>query len=468
MGTLTATLHDALATNVMLPLRNLTRNTRPSLRPITRAFDDGLCFRRLAAEWTADEKRAWMLQRLRYCVRRAYDETEYYRGLLDRIGFDATAPFGFDDFARIPPLDREDVLHAGAALISARVPPGRTRKDATGGSTGRPTEIVLGPEEIGWRASAGEYYHGRLGVPDGTRTALLWGHHLDAAARDSVHARWDSFARNLRWFDCFRLSPDLLDSFHFALQRWQPVCVIAYASALAALAERVLEHNYHPRYPRRCFITGAEKLMPQQRRVIEEAFCRPVHERYGSRDGGHIGFQLRPALTLDYEIDWANILVEPETADPLSPILVTKLHADAMPMLRYRIGDVARFAAASRPGHPVLTLHEVVGRTTHRVRLPDGRWLDGLSVPHLLKDYPVREFKLTQRGDYSIELDLIPRPGFSAASEHAIETILKHNLGGLPLVIRRVSEIPRGPAGKWRPVVSEVQSGGEADSGAEP
>ena len=83
--------------------------------------------------------------------------------------------------------------------------------------------------------------------------------------------------------------------------------------------------------------------MPHHRQLVEAAFGRPVHERYGSRDVGYIAYQMDPAQSHDFDIDWADLLLEPETEGEESSILITKLHADGMPMIRYRIDDVGRF-----------------------------------------------------------------------------------------------------------------------------
>src|SRR5262249_22976293 len=233
-------------------------------------------------------------------------------------------------------------------------------------------------------------------------------------------------------------------------------CIVAYAGALGHLAEYVLDRGYRPSYPTRCLITGAEKLLPHHRRAIEEAFGKPVHERYGSRDVGTVGYQMDPAGSHDFELDWADVLIEPETGEDGASILVTKLHADAMPMIRYRIDDLGRFPAGSRCGHPTFSLHEVVGRTTDGVRLPDGRWVHGIEFPHLLKDHPVREFLLHQRPDYSVRLMIAPKKGFGDGNLTAIRHIVTANLPGIDFDVVLVDEVPHTRANKWRPVITEV------------
>ena len=447
---------DWLSVGVLVPATYVVHLTRPSRSPTRRAYFEGLRFRREAAEWSRDHKTDWMLERLRFVVRRAYEETRYYRETFDRVGFDPRANFGFDDFARLPVLGREEVQQAGPALISSAVAADQLRRDATGGSSGTPTEIWMGPAERGWRESANEWFMQRLGMPVGTRIAGFWGHHLDPSTTDSLRMRLYGLINNTKTFNCFRISDEILDNYHQRFERWRPTCIVAYAGALGHLAEYVLDRGYRPSYPTRCLITGAEKLLPHHRRAIEEAFGKPVHERYGSRDVGSIGYQMDPSRSHDFELDWADVVVEPETAGDAATILVTKLHADGMPMIRYRIDDLGRFPSDSRPGYPTFTLHEVVGRTTDGVCLPDGRWVHGIEFPHLLKDHPVREFLLHQRPDYSVRLMIAPKKGFADENLRAIKRIVTANLPGLDFDVVLVDEVPHTRANKWRPVITEV------------
>ena len=450
-------IHDSLSMHVLTPFSRLQRSTRPATRATQQAFNEGLRFRREAAAWTDEQKRQWILERIRTVVRRAYDETVYYRELFDRYQFDPRAEFTFDDFARLPMLTRADIQNAGRTLLASSVPADQLRKDSTGGSTGVPTVIWLGPNERGWRDSGMERFFEMLGIPEGSRTALLWGHHLDPKASDSLRERYQAFVANTRYFDSLRLSPATLELYHQEFERFRPAAIIAYASALGQLAEYILERGYKPNYPTRCLVTGAEKLWTRHRRFIEEAFGLTVHERYGSRDAGCIGVQLEPKAGLQYTVDWAYTFVEPQTTDPEAPILITKLQADGMPMIRYQIGDVARFPKGSKPGHPVFVLPDVMGRVVDRISLPNGGWVSGVEIPHLMKDYPVREFLLLQRPDHSVELQIVPEKDFDEASMASIRNLLSANMPGLPIKIELKDAVARTVANKWRAVISEVK-----------
>jgi phenylacetate-CoA ligase len=449
-------LTDVLSKRIGLPLLKLQNRLRPSRQASTRATENSISFRSDAVRWNDLKRAQWILDRLRKVLRDAAANTSYYSNLFQRIGFDPAADFGFDDFARLPALDRQDISNASDSIVSRAVTRSLLRADASGGSSGEPVKIWVGPEEEGWHSAARDFFMRQIGVPRGSRIAYLWGHHLDPVGTTSIKERLSSLINNHRWFDCFRLSPEVLARYHQEMEIFQPDCIVAYASALATFAQFLHERKLSPHYPRKCIVTGAEKLFDAQREVAEKVFRKPIYERYGSRDAGMMGFQLDIPESKDFTVDWPNLLVEPETSGPESSILVTKLHADGMPMIRYRIGDLGIFPAGSRPGHPVFRLHSVVGRTAERIWLSDGRFIHGNQFPHLLKDFPVREFMVIQSEDFSVEVKIIPDAKFSQESRDSILNTISRNLPGIPVTISLVDSILRTKANKWRPVLSHA------------
>lgn len=448
-----------LTQNLFLPISHWRRKRRADKREVFRFYQQGLKLRRLAENWRHEKKQEWILQSLQYAIHRASQETVYYRDLLEKVGINSARDLSFDDFAKFPVLEREDIQKAGDDLITNAIPKGKLVKDSTGGSTGTPTQIWLGAEEIGWKESGIDFSLEKIGVPLGARKAYFWGHHLDPHAGESLKEQIKSFAANERYFDCFRLSPEVFEKYNREFEKYAPDCIIAYASALGQFAEYLREKNIKPKnYPKICFVTGAEKLYENHRQAIEEVFEKPVFERYGGRDFGGAAIQTNPSENLFYEIDWMWALVEPEDeTEENSAILVTKLHADAMPMIRYRVGDIAEFPAKSKSGHPSFWLNKIVGRDLDRIWLPDGKCVHAIEIPHLLKDFSLREFVLIQDEDYSIHLQIVPKNNFIAEDANKIERIITANLPNLPFELKKVKEISKTKANKWRPVISKVK-----------
>lgn len=450
-------LQQLLCRYLLQPANLARRLATPSLRPAAQSYLNGLKIRRACESLSESEKRDWILKSLRHAVRRAYAGVPYYRDLFNAAAFDPYSNFTFEDFSKVPILDRDDIRRAGDRLLSTDIPPHQVRKDATGGSTGSPTNVWTGPEDRGWNESGISYAMSRIGVLQADRKALLWGHHLDPVASDAFRDRVRTFADHSEWFDCLRLSPEALREYHHRLQQWRPAVVIAYASALTELARFVSRTTAEPPgYPTTCFWTGAEKLPAPDRVLIEQTFGRKVFERYGSRDIGLIAFQAPDTGNEALSIDWCNVLVEPEHRSEFSPLLVTKLHADAMPLIRYRIGDVARFGAGDRPGHPAFALAEVLGRETESIWLPSGISVHGIAFPHLFKDHPVMDFAVEQAPDYGVRVLIVADAAYTSETHATIGRTLRDNLPGINLEIRLVQDIPRTAAGKRRPVVSHV------------
>ncbi len=438
-----------------------SRYARRSQRAAYMEYRAGLRFRESSKAWGVDERLNWQLAELRRTARYAYATSSFYRKRFDAIGFDPREDFGFEDYAFLPVLQREEVRDAGESILSNAVPRDLLWEDATGGSSGTPTKLWKGPAERGWGESGSEHFMTRIGLFPGSRIAYLWGHNLDPTVRSGWRDRLTDHLHATRWYDCFRLDGGVLATYHLDLQRWQPRGMIAYAGALAALADAVLATgNAPPNYPRTAFVTGAEKLYQHQRDAIETAFSRPVHERYGSRDVGLMGFQLDPGRNLDFTVDWAKLIIEPDRnispGDSSAGILITKLRADGMPMLRYRVGDVALFPTDARPGRPTYTLHEVVGRDMDRLWMPDGRWVHPVALPHLMKDFPIRDFQLHQHADYRVMVRIVASDGYGESTRTAIVETLRANLPRLDISAEEVAEIPRTAANKWRPVTSDV------------
>jgi phenylacetate-coenzyme A ligase PaaK-like adenylate-forming protein len=155
-------------------------------------------------------------------------------------------------------------------------------------------------------------------------------------------------------------------------------------------------------------------------------------------------------------VDWSNNLLEPEFAQTESSMLVTKLHADGMPMIRFRIGDVGAFPEGSRTGNPAFRLHAVLGRAVDKIWLPDGHFINSILFPHMMKDFPVREFMVLQEEDYSVKVRIIPGPNFIQESKSLILETIQKNLPGLLVEVELVEDIPKTQANKWRPVITRV------------
>lgn len=145
---------------------------------------------------------------------------------------------------------------------------------------------------------------------------------------------------------------------------WSPLFLDAdpvYAVAFALHCERI-----GARFPSLRFIVASyEFVSVNHRRILERVFGVPVFNLYGSTETGHLLFEAEGGMRPSLETAYLEIL-QPDV-EGVGELLVTTLTNHAMPLVRYRIGDLAR--RLDSPAGPRYIVH---GRAADAVRLPEG------------------------------------------------------------------------------------------------
>ncbi|MGA2664106.1 MAG: AMP-binding protein [Nitrososphaerales archaeon] len=128
------------------------------------------------------------------------------------------------------------------------------------------------------------------------------------------------------------------------------------------------------------FLTAGEPVDEPNRAYIESVFQRSVYQAYGCNELGLISFECVEQKGMHVIED--NVIVEilDEGGDPVRPgeageIVATGLVSKAMPLVRYRTGDVGYMAPEGlcACGITLPLLESVEGRAAHYMRFPSGR-----------------------------------------------------------------------------------------------
>ncbi len=128
------------------------------------------------------------------------------------------------------------------------------------------------------------------------------------------------------------------------------------------------------------------------------------------------------------------------------------------PLIRYRIGDMARLAVDqhTRCGRVFPVIEEITGRLEDTVIGKDGREMvrfHGIFVglPHVVEGQIVQN----TLDDFSI--NIVAMGILSTHEKEVIEQRMKSQLGEIHINFNLLNEIPRGANGKFKAVVSEVE-----------
>ena len=446
---MTTPAYTRFVSGVLFPLHEALKG-HDSVRRL-RALED-------SQWWERERLEAFRAGRLRAFLARAAARVPYYRAL----GLDPEA--GLEAW---PFLTKDTIRENRRALVSEDAGP--LTLFNTGGSTGAPLQFFLGKERVShdvaakWRATRW------WGVDIGDREIVVWGSPVELGAQDRLRAFRDRLLRT-RLLPAFEMSEAKLDAFVREIRKVRPRMLFGYPSSLALIAEHARRAGVD--------LTGvgvevafvtSEQLYPHQREAIASGFGCRVANGYGGRDFGFVAHEC-PEGGLHTSTEDVVVEIVGNGGRVLPPgeegeIVVTHLATGEFPFIRYRTGDIGTLSEERCPcGRGLPMLGAVAGRTTDFIVASDGTVMHALALIYAIRDVPgVREFKIIQESLDETRVLLVTDETFSEERGREIERRLLERLGeGVRVVLERVSEIPRSPAGKHRYVESRVKRGGSA------
>jgi len=329
---------------------------------------------------SSEHIRVLQRERLRRLLDHAYWHCPFYRQRLDRIGMVPSDVESLEDLRHLPVLEKRDIQERRDELVARGWPAHDLILNRTGGSTGTPLSFFMSRDRKCSRAAATVRHNRWAGWEVGDKVALVWGAPRDAADGWRARLRRRLLERSL-FLDAGHLTAARLQAFHCALKRFRPTVILAYAHA-AVLFARYLRGNGMIPYQPHALVTSAEVLEAEERRLLEEVFGCPVFNRYGCREASLVASECsaHDGLHLMAEGIYVEVVQGQGLAGPgqAGAILLTDLLNHAMPLIRYRVGDVGGWqAGACRCGRGLPRLSHVAGRVTDFLVGTDGRLVSG-------------------------------------------------------------------------------------------
>jgi len=153
------------------------------------------------------------------------------------------------------------------------------------------------------------------------------------------------------------------------------------------------------------------------------------------------------------------IEIEAPDATGLGEIVATNLYSRAMPIIRYRTGDMGRLVdGICACGRSLPRLESVEGRRTDFLVTPSGRLLHALAIIYPLRESPsIRQFQVVQEAIDKVIIRLVPEPSFTAEERARVTKKAQRVLGaGVTVAVECVSAVAPLASGKHRYVISNV------------
>jgi phenylacetate-CoA ligase len=250
------------------------------------------------------------------------------------------------------------------------------------------------------------------------------------------------------------------------LETFRPHLLVALPSILCLTADYLLAHGRQDIRPR-ILSVGGEVLTPLMRRRLTQAFGVEPVQTYASHEFPFMGWECGVSHELHTCDDGVILEVlrdgRPAAAGEEGEVVVTNLHAYAMPLIRYRLADlVTRGSDQCACGQPFSTIRAIQGRMNDYFSLPDGRRLHPYRILERLLpegDVWIRQYQLLQDRPDRIVMQVVPSRPVTPELQERIARAVSPLLGaGVEFQFSIVDAIPFEDSGKYRHSRSLVAS----------
>lgn len=362
----------------------------------------------------------------------------------------------FEDIRKFPILTKEVIRKEGNSLRSSRI---SAVMNTSGGTTGEPVTFYQDASSRDAGAAIKMLFNEWAGRTDGEYMMNLWGSERDILeGGDGFRGMMVRYFTNTEMLNSFRMSNEQMDSFIRKIRINHPKLLLSYVQSAYELAKYA--HGKGISIPgSEAVMTSAGNLYPSFRSLIEEIFECPVFNRYGSREVGDMACDCEQhnGLHLDVFNHYIEILDEKGYTvgpDAIGQVFVTTLSNYAMPLIRYRIGDMASgvdFLTTCDCGRGFPLVRTLAGRDVGLFYLEDGTAIDGEFFTHLFygKEW-VRKFQVVQEDYHIIRVNIVLNDQENAGEKDEIFSGIRAVMGaGCDIRWEVLDDIPASKSGKF-------------------
>lgn len=426
---------------------------------------------------SVDELYQYNFSKRQEMVRYAYENTKFYHDLYSSVGFEPDDLKTETDWNNLPtitkPMVREgfgDMLVGG---IDGELVVKYGKVCNTGGSTGIPLKLIEDtrydmPGSTVWR-SRGWWLHrpiGELTGPEpvlGQNEGIIWRTKgVNVKTPEQKAAEVAEYAPMRRFYlDAQDMSDENVDRFARECSGEGVTFLRGYAGAMVEFSKycKTLGVSCRPK----AVSVVSSPIDAIGRRIIKDALGCEVYDCYGAKECYNMAHECPYSehnLHVLTDLRHMDILDEnglPVVGDAEGVTHMTSFTNFIMPLIRYRLGDVAHWAGRCSCGLPFPLVSRIKGRETEHLYDKNGRVFFAPETPLLLRPNCIGGYQFAQHKPGVITIRLIlcrDHPDFSKDFAFVKAFYEENFTGRFEYVFEFVDEIPHD-GGKMRCIVQE-------------
>ncbi|MBR9705443.1 phenylacetate--CoA ligase family protein [Candidatus Pacearchaeota archaeon] len=301
----------------------------------------------------------------------------YYTNVARRKKIQLTKENVFEEINKFPILTK-NILKKEFKNLRAKNFSGTYFRNTSGGSTGEPAIFLQDNEYLAHNNAIREFFYNWAGRREGERLIKLWGSQDDILKGSSgIDKFYNKFIQRTLFLNSFEMSEKNMMKYIKSINKYRPKIIEAYAQSIYELA-KFTHKNKLKVYSPQSIISSAGTLSEDMRNLIESTFKCKIFNRYGSREVGGIACNCEVSNNLhlnifNHYVEILNKNMVPCKSGEVGEIYITTFHNHIMPLIRYKIGDMAVVANTPKCkcGRGIYTIKSVIGRTTEHFKKKD-------------------------------------------------------------------------------------------------
>lgn len=404
-------------------------------------------------KFSEKDKEIYQKDKLEKLLLYASQNVPYYKRILHEAGVVRKEHVFLENFERIPFLTK-DIIQEKKSLLHSKKKRRKVYENTSGGSTGQPVKFLQDAYYNDWNNANKLYFFNEFfGKEIGETEINLWGSERDIH-RNSIGLREKviNLLYNRTFLNDFKTFPRKYNLFVDEINKKKPVSMWVYVESIDALANHIIRKKLTIHSPK-FIISTAGTLYPEIRAKVEKVFKCPLYNQYGSREVGAIAIECQMKNGL-HDFFWMNKL---EIIN--SQIYITTLNNFSMPLIRYKIGDIAECVKnfECKCGRSNLKIKTIKGREINHFKTRGKELIHGQYFIHQFyyKKW-VRKFQVIQSKLNLIEIYIVGEKNTIEMDE--IENNIKLVMGkNCKINWRFVNDISPSKSGKYLYTICKIK-----------
>lgn len=416
----------------------------------------------LKTQWFSfDQLQAVQLQRIKGIINHAYHNVPYYYNKFHELGLHPEDIIDFKDVKQIPILTKEDIKRNYTDFIANNVSPSDCIYQGTSGTTGSPFTIIMDKSTLIWEKVWIQRHRIWSGYTHSDWRGTLGGHKIvPLSQKKPPFWRYNLVAKQIL-FSTYHMTPKNLHYFVDKIKKSKIKFIDGYPSTIYILAKFLKSKNIY--LPMKAVFTGAEPIFDYQRKVIEDRFCCKIFDHYGLTEKVVSAGECEEHEGRHITMEGTFVEIVPVTNKSNSAnygeVIGTSLVNYAMPLIRYRTGDMSAFIGKNcKCGRKLPRIEPVETKMEDIITSFDGQFISASNLTFPFKSLSsIIEAQVVQEDLGNISVRIIKGENYTNYDTKKLLKGLRSVLGNsFKIHIVFVDSIERTKTGKFRFVISNV------------